>query len=281
MRRTHALDPLLGIDARIVTYYFRKSFTLSDPTAIAGLNLELLRNDGAIVYLNGQEILRDNMPTGAVDFQTLASSSVPSAGETTYFAFKLPATGLVAGTNVLAIEVQQSTPGSSDLGPEAGLAALKEVAVDSSGNGWTGDRLNSTSADWVAGYLGGAMNFGGKNNNYIRLDAHVAGFQSMAIGSLTAWFQTNSGSDRTILSASDGDDNERRMRLLVSSGTLQYEVSGDTGTSAASLKSRIPINDNQWHHAAVTVDAANMTRLFVDGAEMEAGVVPFSAASSK
>lgn len=97
-------------------YYFRHSFSLPNaPATYSGLHLKLKRDDGAIVYLNGTEILRTNMPAGAVSYTTLASATVGGADEETYFDFYLPVTGLVAGTNVLAVEVHQSTANSSDL----------------------------------------------------------------------------------------------------------------------------------------------------------------------
>ena len=49
-----------------ITTYFRKTFNVPDKSIYSGLNLSLLRDDGAVVYLNGTEIWRNNMPTGAV-----------------------------------------------------------------------------------------------------------------------------------------------------------------------------------------------------------------------
>ena len=57
------------------TYYFRKTFTVADPAAYGPLSLTLLRDDGAIVYLNGTEVHRVNMPAGTVVYTTYASSA--------------------------------------------------------------------------------------------------------------------------------------------------------------------------------------------------------------
>ncbi|PYI84916.1 MAG: metallophosphoesterase, partial [Verrucomicrobia bacterium] len=59
-----------------MTYYFRRTFTVDDPARVNSLTLSLLRDDGAIVYLNGQEAYRVSMPTGAVNFRTLATTAV-------------------------------------------------------------------------------------------------------------------------------------------------------------------------------------------------------------
>ena len=52
------------------------SFTVADPSAVSALSLKLLRDDGAVVYLNGTEVYRNNMPSGSISSSTLASSSV-------------------------------------------------------------------------------------------------------------------------------------------------------------------------------------------------------------
>ena len=104
-----------------VTYYFRNEFLVNNPSAISGLTLRLLRDDGAVVYLNGVEVHRANMPAGAITFNTLAVVAVAGADETTYFESAIPANLLLSGTNVLAVEVHQNSPASSDLGFDAAL----------------------------------------------------------------------------------------------------------------------------------------------------------------
>ena len=47
---------------RPLTVYFRKTFTVANPASFSALTLSLLRDDGAVAYLNGVEIWRSNMP---------------------------------------------------------------------------------------------------------------------------------------------------------------------------------------------------------------------------
>ncbi len=96
-------------------YYFRLAFGVADPAGVSDLVLELLRDDGAVVYLNGREVVRDNMPAGLIEHTTWASSAVGGAEESTFYRFPLSATNLVAGTNWLAVEVHQATANSTDL----------------------------------------------------------------------------------------------------------------------------------------------------------------------
>lgn len=56
-----------------ITTYFRQSFDFTGEAGanVAGL-LRLRRDDGAIVYVNGVEVMRSNMPDGLVNFETTA-----------------------------------------------------------------------------------------------------------------------------------------------------------------------------------------------------------------
>lgn len=61
---------------KYTTTYFRHQFTISNATTYTELQLDLLRDDGAVIYLNGVEVVRDNMPMGIVNYLTRASSAV-------------------------------------------------------------------------------------------------------------------------------------------------------------------------------------------------------------
>jgi hypothetical protein len=109
--------------------YFRKTFTVSNPATITGLSIGLARDDGAVVYLNGTEVVRSNMPTGVISHTTWASTTVSSNAKLTVATFNVPANLLVAGTNVLAVEVHQINASSSDLRLELSLTATSSPGV--------------------------------------------------------------------------------------------------------------------------------------------------------
>lgn len=106
-----------GSDANNKTpaYYFRKTFTVADPASFTGLLLRMVADDGAVVYLNGQEVWRYNMPAGAVQFNTLASGSISGTTESAWLEQNIAAAGLVAGENLIAVEMHQAATNSSDL----------------------------------------------------------------------------------------------------------------------------------------------------------------------
>ena len=60
--------------------------------------LRLLRDDGAVVYLNGSEVFRTNMPTGAISYSTLASTTVVGADESAFVSVTLNPSLLVDPT---------------------------------------------------------------------------------------------------------------------------------------------------------------------------------------
>lgn len=102
------------------TTYFRKTFSVANPASIRQLTLTMKRDDGAVVYLNGQEVARSNIPDGDINYQTLASGP---ADETTYYEFNIDPALLTIGANVLAVEIHQVTTNSSDISFDADLIA--------------------------------------------------------------------------------------------------------------------------------------------------------------
>ena len=52
--------------AKAITTYFRRSFTVTGAASFQSLATRLLVDDGAVVYLNGVELRRDNLPAGAL-----------------------------------------------------------------------------------------------------------------------------------------------------------------------------------------------------------------------
>jgi hypothetical protein len=104
-----------GVDAnKFITYYFRHAFEVSNPAEYGGLVVRLKRDDGGLVYLNGKNVFRSNMPDEPVNYLTRAASTASDDG-TSFFSTNVPATLLVAGTNVMAVEIHQDVPTSSDV----------------------------------------------------------------------------------------------------------------------------------------------------------------------
>lgn len=94
------------------TYYFRTRFVVDTNLDGFNLNLRVVLDDGALVYLNGTRLLTNGLDIGTPSYATFASRTVGNA--TTEF-FTVPASALVQGTNVLAAEVHQVNADSTDI----------------------------------------------------------------------------------------------------------------------------------------------------------------------
>ncbi|MBN1674323.1 MAG: lamin tail domain-containing protein [Kiritimatiellae bacterium] len=113
------------------TTFFRGAFTLgADPGNVTNLTLRVKYDDGFVAYLNGVEVARGAI-SGTVAYSTLAANHTASDYEP--FELLAHAGALVPGVNVLAVELHQSSAGSSDLYLDAELAyaasALAAVAT--------------------------------------------------------------------------------------------------------------------------------------------------------
>ncbi len=110
-------------DAKYTTTYFRHDFDVVDPSAFTMLRLKLVRDDGAVVSINGTEVARSAMPAGPITATTFASATASDSEEDIFYYFTLDTTTLVPGNNVMAVEVHQRSLGSSDISFEAELVA--------------------------------------------------------------------------------------------------------------------------------------------------------------
>jgi hypothetical protein len=98
------------------TAYFRSEFVLDEPMIEMGI--EILNDDGAFVYIDGAEVMRNNISAGKIDtYTTFADSHTYSDGvnvETETRTFSIA--DLEAGTHTIAVSVHEANTGSSDLG---------------------------------------------------------------------------------------------------------------------------------------------------------------------
>ncbi len=99
-----------------IIYYFVKKVNVPSLAALTDtLFFGLLRDDGAIIYINGVEVVRDNMPAGPINFRTYSSTIVDGANERTYFDHKVLKSFFTQGINTIAVQVHQRDSISSDL----------------------------------------------------------------------------------------------------------------------------------------------------------------------
>jgi hypothetical protein len=100
----------------ISAYYLRTRFTLPDLGLVQGLFASVYADDGAVWYLNGREAGRlriaANSPVDEVAY-TNRASNLNTEGVPSFLS--LPLTNLVAGENLIAVQLHQGNIPSSDI----------------------------------------------------------------------------------------------------------------------------------------------------------------------
>ena len=110
---------------KYITTYFRHRFNGPIDPGWTDLSAALLRDDGAVVYVNGEEAERSNMPAGPIGYRTQAGDL--GGVENIFIPFSLSTSNLFPGPNVIAIEVHQNQIASSDLSFDFELKASLNV----------------------------------------------------------------------------------------------------------------------------------------------------------
>ncbi|MDP7290812.1 MAG: lamin tail domain-containing protein, partial [Verrucomicrobiota bacterium] len=111
------------------TFYFRKAFDFDQPVGGGELHINYLIDDGAVFYLNGNQIHRANMKErGSIRYTTRASSTVSDAELSGQIV--LPGKYLKQGENILAVEVHQYSTNDRDLAFGLSLRVTVESLPD-------------------------------------------------------------------------------------------------------------------------------------------------------
>lgn len=92
---------------------FRRTFSLANPSAYASYTLRMKYEDGFVAWINGVEVGRANF-AGPAAYNSVATAALDEAVVNSWAEFNVPASALVAGANVLAIQGLNSAVGSSD-----------------------------------------------------------------------------------------------------------------------------------------------------------------------
>jgi uncharacterized repeat protein (TIGR01451 family) len=132
-----------------ITTYFRKNITINNLAQIADFTMGVKRDDGIVVYINGVERYRNNMPTGVVNNNTLATIAAPDDGDVEQLV-TLSAGFFIAGTNTIAVEIHQNAQGSSDISFDMRLVGnpTPNTTIIPFNSSWKYWDQGSTPASW-------------------------------------------------------------------------------------------------------------------------------------
>ena len=131
-----ALPITTTINANSHTHFFRTEFHFDGQPDSTSLRLDSIVDDGAVIYLNGTELSRLNMPSGPISIDTPAESFIGNAlysGEVA-----LPSNLLVNGTNVLAVELHQAVPRNPDAADPLPGSVMRITSPEGYEVSWTG-----------------------------------------------------------------------------------------------------------------------------------------------
>lgn len=111
---------------RPLSAQFRHAFTVSDPAGLGTVTLSVIADDGVVVYLNGTEIARANMPTGTLGQNSYATAAPRTAtAKANPVVVEVPRTAFVAGQNVLAVSTHLNYRSSPDMSFDLALTAAQ------------------------------------------------------------------------------------------------------------------------------------------------------------
>jgi len=104
-------------DLKRITTYFRTKFSVDEKNlkSFEKIEIQIRCDDGAVIYINGKEVARPNMPAGKVAADTLSDSQLGGSAEEAFEGFILDVKTLQVGENIVAVEVHQGARSSSDL----------------------------------------------------------------------------------------------------------------------------------------------------------------------
>ncbi len=102
-------------EKKYITSYFKKTFRIENPYEYLIYELNYQRDDGIVIYLNGNEIVRNNMPDGIITNSTPAIGLISlSKEELRIHTRLLSPDDFIIGVNTLSVSVHQGSSRSSD-----------------------------------------------------------------------------------------------------------------------------------------------------------------------
>ncbi|MGI8755458.1 MAG: fibrinogen-like YCDxxxxGGGW domain-containing protein [Acidimicrobiales bacterium] len=101
---------------RPVTSYYRTTVNITNPSAFRSILAEVIRDDGVVVYVNGVEVGRDNLPAGPIAPSTPATTAITDrTQELRPVPFTIAASTFQPGTNVIAVEIHGNSAYTGDM----------------------------------------------------------------------------------------------------------------------------------------------------------------------
>ncbi|SUZ84360.1 uncharacterized protein METZ01_LOCUS37214 [marine metagenome] len=214
-------DEATLIQSGATTYYFRHSFSVADLGDISALTVNLKRDDGAIVYLNGTEVARDGLAAGTIGAGDYASNASDDGNN--FHPFTVDASLLLAG---------DATPTTEALIARKADWSYLDDGSDQ-GTGWTASDFDDSGWSTGAAELG----FTEGDENTVITSGHVTyyfrhTFTVADISDITALCMKTQRDDGCVIHL---NGTEVARSLNMGDGVITYATtSGDAGSESTS-----------------------------------------------
>ncbi|HUS33737.1 MAG TPA: Ig-like domain-containing protein, partial [Verrucomicrobiae bacterium] len=247
---------------KYVTTYFRKTFVIEDVSRVERVSLELLRDDGAAIYLNNREAYRVDLGTNSpITYRQYADRAV----DYPWLTNSIDKSFLVTGTNTIAVEMHQGSAGSGDVSFDLALA----VVIAAPTNGSPIVSIDSPAENTIYGAPGNiavaasAFDFDGSVAN-VALYANGAKIQDDASAPYNlAWNNVAAGNYTLTVVATDN------FGASATSGPVHITVSSDVAAPAVISQSPAPGSVSNLREITVTLSKAvggvNASDLLING----------------
>ena len=161
------------------TTYFRTNVVIPDPSIFFNFRLRIKYDDGIAIYINGRDVLRQNLDSNA-SFSSYANSTV--SDESGWKEFTLPKTVFSSGSNVIAAEIHQASGSSSDIRFDMFLRG--ETTLGGGDNVTDPFYLKSPKLLRARSYDGGSNKWSALNEAFFSIDSVPAASTNLVISEI-------------------------------------------------------------------------------------------------
>ncbi|HUF63757.1 MAG TPA: immunoglobulin domain-containing protein [Verrucomicrobiales bacterium] len=256
------------------TYYFRTPFLWEHAAEGVALLVDAHFSDGAVIYLNGDQVRRIRMPDGPIDGATQALASAPAPGEAEMFS--LPAAALITGENLLMVEIHQAADSRDSLAFGLTLTANDSVPPSLEEPAKPVDRevVEGESTVFILGTIAGTEPY---EFQWFKNGEAIPG----AIGArleIPVVLQEDAGSYSVTVSNASGSVQSREAILTTTALPVSFAneawpadqtlTEGETVTLLIDALGSPPMS-YQWYRDDVAIEAATAASLTIDPARLE------------
>ena len=224
---------------KYITTYFRRTFNIPNVSVYPAFLLELLRDDGVIVWVNGVEAMRNNLNEGAVFYQTIAYKAISGLDEVRRYEQLLASSLFVNGNNTIAVEIHQDLVTSSDISFDLRLTGLDNTPAVFRGPYLQTAHAQGITIKWKTDVPTNArVRYGlaPGNTPFVVDDATVSQDHDVVIGGLlpnTTYFYSIGTTTADLAGMSDASYYFRTYPVIATAPPLRIWAIGDAGTATA------------------------------------------------